>query len=220
MYLSARIHPRQPSHALLNRVRRDSRVTDLLLAPLDLRQTRSQLEHLLGHRVPSELVSRLHERSEGNPYFTELLAVTTAGDETLPRELQDLLLEPVSTLPTDARNLLQVVLAGPRTSHRGTPHAAQMRNGRRGASGTGGHAGGTAAAQVGRRTLLANSRAARGGGYRCHSSGATPHAHAALAAALEDLAAGEPLTGRANRRARRPRWGLAAEPGVEPSCRH
>jgi DNA-binding CsgD family transcriptional regulator/tetratricopeptide (TPR) repeat protein len=99
-----------PLARFLTRVRRDARVTDLLLAPLDREQTRSQLGHLLGDDPPVELVSRLYERSEGNPYFIELLASAPQG-QTLPRELRDLLLEPVAALTTSERSLLQAVCA-------------------------------------------------------------------------------------------------------------
>ncbi len=73
------------------RVRRTSLVTSLELPPLSRAETREQLAQLSGRDPEAGFVDRLHERSRGQPLFTEQLAAQADTDLPLPSLLADLL---------------------------------------------------------------------------------------------------------------------------------
>jgi len=57
-------------------------------------------------------VTRLHERSEGNPLFAEELIRCADLDRDLPESLRDLLLGTVQRLPDATREVLRVASSG------------------------------------------------------------------------------------------------------------
>jgi DNA-binding CsgD family transcriptional regulator/tetratricopeptide (TPR) repeat protein len=98
---------------------RAGRVERLELARLDQVQTRAQLVGILGSAPAAELADSVFARSEGNPFFTEELAVVRAGSRELPVTVRDLLRGRVQTLSEPARQVLAVVaVAGRRVPHR------------------------------------------------------------------------------------------------------
>jgi DNA-binding CsgD family transcriptional regulator/tetratricopeptide (TPR) repeat protein len=145
----------------------------------------------VGYEPAAELVSRIYERSEGNPYFNELLASTATASENLPRELRDLLMEPVAALPPAPRRLLEAVcVAGGRIPAAAVAQALNALGAETGAY------SGSADMLVGLRLLrlqdgyFAPFHALLG---EAVASAVPPEQrrsiHSALAAALEDLAA-------------------------------
>jgi predicted ATPase/DNA-binding CsgD family transcriptional regulator len=70
-----------------------------------------QLEGILGAQPEAGLVSRLHERTGGNAFFTEeLLAASEQGTE-LPASLRDALLLRIEALPERTQEVLRVAAA-------------------------------------------------------------------------------------------------------------
>lgn len=84
----------------LARLRRLAAPPGIALAPLDLTETREQLDRLLGRAATYELVTRIHSRTGGNPLFTEQLA--TARPDELPLELAAVFEGRLAQLDTDA----------------------------------------------------------------------------------------------------------------------
>jgi DNA-binding CsgD family transcriptional regulator/tetratricopeptide (TPR) repeat protein len=104
-----------PTSAWLADLERHGRGVRLDLARLGRAEVALQVSAILGAPAPDELVDRLFQRSDGNPYFVEELLATERGspEATLPRTLTETLSAQVAGLPPDARDLLGVVaLAG------------------------------------------------------------------------------------------------------------
>ncbi|MBB5476726.1 helix-turn-helix transcriptional regulator [Micromonospora parathelypteridis] len=104
-------HPLRPFLAELDRVRGVERVE---LGRLDRDGTGAILTDLLGAEPPARAVDDVHQRTQGNPFFIEELAV--AGDPigcaALPETLRDLLLARVDRLPEPAQRVLRIAAAG------------------------------------------------------------------------------------------------------------
>jgi DNA-binding CsgD family transcriptional regulator/tetratricopeptide (TPR) repeat protein len=94
-------------------------VQRLELARLDRTETAAQLTGILGAAPAVDLVDDVFARSEGNPFFTEELAMMRAGSDELPATLRDLLRGRIQALPERAREVLAVVaVAGRQVPHR------------------------------------------------------------------------------------------------------
>jgi DNA-binding CsgD family transcriptional regulator/tetratricopeptide (TPR) repeat protein len=95
-------------------IRRLPWVAELELRRMDAEETTEQLGVLLGQPPDVELVQEVLRRSEGNPYFTELLA-REVDPETgqlpveLPAELRSALLSTWHRLPQSARNVTRLL---------------------------------------------------------------------------------------------------------------
>ncbi|MER7590206.1 AAA family ATPase [Micromonospora sp. NPDC127501] len=104
-------HPLRPFLAELDRARGVERVE---LARLDRDGTAAILADLLGAEPLARAVDDVHDRTQGNPFFIEELAV--AGDPigcaALPETLRDLLLARVDRLPEPAQRVLRIAAAG------------------------------------------------------------------------------------------------------------
>ncbi|MEU5905511.1 AAA family ATPase [Micromonospora sp. NPDC047467] len=104
-------HPLRPFLAELDRARGVERVE---LGRLDRDGTRAILADLLGAEPAARAVDDIHDRTHGNPFFIEELAV--AGDPlgcaALPETLRDLLLTRVDRLPDPAQRVLRIAAAG------------------------------------------------------------------------------------------------------------
>ncbi|HEY4754400.1 MAG TPA: LuxR C-terminal-related transcriptional regulator, partial [Candidatus Limnocylindrales bacterium] len=88
---------------------RHPRVTSLTLGPLSPAETSMQVEAILGGKSSDGLASRIHERSGGNPLFTEeLVAAAGSGSATLPDLLSEMLLVKVRALPASSVETLRV----------------------------------------------------------------------------------------------------------------
>jgi class 3 adenylate cyclase/tetratricopeptide (TPR) repeat protein len=91
-------------------------LTVLNLEPLDAKAVATLVDELLGDAATPELVSLLHERSGGNPFFVEELAalIRESGPATgalqagrLPATLQGLVSARLDALPPGARTVLE-----------------------------------------------------------------------------------------------------------------
>jgi DNA-binding CsgD family transcriptional regulator/tetratricopeptide (TPR) repeat protein len=117
-YRTDELHERHPFLALLAELGRTGQVQRLELAPFTPGEVYDQLAGILGRPPDRALVTRLHDRSGGNAFFTEeLLAVEQRG-ERLGLTLRETLLARIGTLSPASRHLLRVVaVAGPSARH-------------------------------------------------------------------------------------------------------
>ncbi|MFB9370050.1 helix-turn-helix transcriptional regulator [Kitasatospora albolonga] len=107
-----RRHPLRPFLAELDRLRTVQR---LELARFGRAEVAAQLAGILGTEAPGRsLVDRIHERSEGNPFFVEELATAhQEGCHTgLTESLRDLLLVRVEALPDETQRVLRIAAEG------------------------------------------------------------------------------------------------------------
>ncbi|WCN80105.1 helix-turn-helix transcriptional regulator [Micromonospora sp. LH3U1] len=104
-------HPLRPFLAELDRARGVERVE---LGRLDRDGTSAILADLLGAEPPARAVDDIHDRTQGNPFFIEELAVAGGpiGCAALPETLRDLLLARVDRLPEPAQRVLRIAAAG------------------------------------------------------------------------------------------------------------
>ena len=87
---------------------RNPRTTLLTLEPLSPDETSMQVEAILGGTADGQLAARIHERSGGNPLFTEeLVAAAGSGSATLPDLLSEMLLAKVRALPDASADALR-----------------------------------------------------------------------------------------------------------------
>jgi DNA-binding CsgD family transcriptional regulator/tetratricopeptide (TPR) repeat protein len=87
---------------------RHPRTTTLTLGPLSPQETSMQVEAILGATSDDQLASRIHERSGGNPLFTEeLVAAASSGSATVPDMLSEMLLAKVRALPDASAEVLR-----------------------------------------------------------------------------------------------------------------
>ncbi|MFD0579527.1 helix-turn-helix transcriptional regulator [Dactylosporangium darangshiense] len=104
-------HPLRPFLAELDRVRDVER---LELGRLDRDGTAAILAQLYGAEQSPRAVDSIHDRAQGNPFFTEELAA--CGDPQqcvdIPDTLRDLLLTRVDSLPDTAQRVLRIAAAG------------------------------------------------------------------------------------------------------------
>jgi DNA-binding CsgD family transcriptional regulator/tetratricopeptide (TPR) repeat protein len=119
-YRSDELHRRHPLRPFLAEEERREGVERLELARFSLLELSQQVTGILGATAKADLVARLHERSEGNPFFAEeLVAASAEGDGPLPASLRDVLTLRFEALPQDARTVLSAAAAaGRRSSHR------------------------------------------------------------------------------------------------------
>jgi DNA-binding CsgD family transcriptional regulator len=119
-YRSDELHRRHPLRPFLAEEERREIVERIEVAPFSVSELEAQVAGILGATAEKELVARLHERCEGNPFFAEeLLAASEEADGPLPSSLRDVLTLRLEALPEDAREALRVAAAaGRRTGHR------------------------------------------------------------------------------------------------------
>ncbi|MFI1917877.1 AAA family ATPase [Nocardia sp. NPDC020380] len=94
-----------PLRGLVAELRRDPGVQVLDLQPLTRHEVGRQLAAILGREPESMLITKVHERSGGNPLFVEALG---QAPEAAPADLTDLLLGFQNGLSADARTVLRV----------------------------------------------------------------------------------------------------------------
>ena len=98
----------------LAQVRGAARVEEIRLGPLSRSEVAQQVAALAGGPVPPEMVDGLYTRAEGNPFFTEQLAVAALADgegpgvgiPELPGRLTELLAARVRRCAGEARAVL------------------------------------------------------------------------------------------------------------------
>jgi predicted ATPase/DNA-binding CsgD family transcriptional regulator len=107
------LHRRHPLRALLAELERLDRARRIDLEPFDRSELREALADILGDQPAEELVTRLFERSEGNPLYTEeLLAAGLDGRGAAPASLRDAFLVRVERLSQAAQRAARAIAAG------------------------------------------------------------------------------------------------------------
>ncbi|GAA2400221.1 LuxR family transcriptional regulator [Streptomyces glaucosporus] len=111
-YRSDDIHRRHPLRPFLAELDRLRTVRRIELPRLSREEVRAQMAGIQGVEVPErDLVERVFERSEGNPFFVEELTVsgTACG---ISESLRDLLLVRVEALPETAQQVVRTAAEG------------------------------------------------------------------------------------------------------------
>jgi DNA-binding CsgD family transcriptional regulator/tetratricopeptide (TPR) repeat protein len=107
-YRTDELHRRHPLRGLLAEVERLPRTERIMLDRLSRAEVAELLAAILEAEPDTGLVQRVHDRSEGNPFFAEeLLAAGAEG--SLPDTLRDALMLRIEALSDDAQHLLRVL---------------------------------------------------------------------------------------------------------------
>lgn len=127
-YRSHELVAGHPAASLLARLSETGRVQRVEVRRFDRSETAEQLAAIVGSSPPASLIDRIHDRSEGNAFFTEELLAATGDDGlALPRTVSDTLEARVALLSEPAQEVMRVVaVAGRRVEHRLLSAAAAM----------------------------------------------------------------------------------------------
>lgn len=94
----------------LAELQRDPKVSRVRLDRLSRDGVAAMVAGLLGARPPRAMVDTLFARGQGNPFYTEeLTAASAAGEQSLPRELRDVLLLPMEAMSLPAREVVRTL---------------------------------------------------------------------------------------------------------------
>ncbi|HEV8516478.1 MAG TPA: AAA family ATPase, partial [Candidatus Limnocylindrales bacterium] len=108
---------RHPLHEYLAELERHPRVRRLRLPPLRVEETERQLAAILGADPPIDLVGRIQEQAEGNPFYAEeLLSAWQAGERVMPRSLRETLSGRLAALEAPAGRLVAAAAVAGRSS--------------------------------------------------------------------------------------------------------
>jgi DNA-binding CsgD family transcriptional regulator/tetratricopeptide (TPR) repeat protein len=118
-YRSDELHRRHPLLPWLAELERTGRVHRIDLARLGPTTTRELLAAILGVEPDIDLVQRVVDRSDGNPFFIEELAMAEQTVEGgMPTTLRGILLARIGALPEPAQAVIGVAaVAGRRVDH-------------------------------------------------------------------------------------------------------
>ncbi len=119
-YRSDELHRRHPLLPWLAELERTGRVERVELTRLEPASTKELLAAILGGDPDRDLVDRVLERSDGNPFFIEelLMAEGASSDRGMPPTLRGILLARISALPEAAQSVVGVAaVAGRRVDH-------------------------------------------------------------------------------------------------------
>ena len=114
------LHRRHPLLPWLAELERSGRVERLVVERLDAARTRQLLAAILDAPPDSELVERIHARSEGNPFFIEelLMAGQDGAANRMPPTLREILMTRIVALPEQTQAVIGVAaVAGRRVDH-------------------------------------------------------------------------------------------------------
>ena len=114
------LHRRHPLLPWLAELERSGRINRLDLKPLDAARTRQLLAAILDAPPDSDLVERIHGRSEGNPFFIEelLMAGQDGAGSRIPPTLREVLMTRIVALPEPTQAVVGVAaVAGRRVDH-------------------------------------------------------------------------------------------------------
>lgn len=115
---SDELSPEHPTRERLSEMEPSGRARRVELGPLNTDQVGEQVLGITGARPSAELVRTLHERAQGNPFFTEEL-LAAGVDEALPTGLRDALLVRMQRLSDDGRSVIgAAAVAGRTVDHR------------------------------------------------------------------------------------------------------
>jgi DNA-binding CsgD family transcriptional regulator/tetratricopeptide (TPR) repeat protein len=107
-YRTDELHRRHPLRGLLAEVERLPKTQRVTLDRLSRTEVAELLAAILEAEPDADLVQRVHDRSEGNPFFAEeLLAAGAEG--SLPDTLRDALMLRIEALSEEAQHLLRVL---------------------------------------------------------------------------------------------------------------
>ncbi len=107
-----------PTRERLSEMERSGRAHRLELGPLNAEEVGEQVLGITGTRPTTALIRTLHERAQGNPFFTEEL-LAAGVDEALPAGLRDALLARVQRLSERGRSVVgAAAVAGRTVDHR------------------------------------------------------------------------------------------------------
>ncbi|MFC9975891.1 AAA family ATPase [Spirillospora sp. NPDC127200] len=108
-YRSDDLHRRHPLRPVVAELLRLPNVTAVDLRPFGPGETAEYLAFLDGGRTPSgEEAARVHQRSEGNPFYAAELHAAARSGEELPAGLADLLLARMERLSDRAQRVVRV----------------------------------------------------------------------------------------------------------------
>ena len=119
-YRSDELHRRHPLLPWLAELERTGRVQRIDVARLEPARTRELVSAILDGDAEPELVARVVERSDGNPFFIEelVMAERASSDRGMPPTLRGILLARISALPEHAQSVVGVAaVAGRRVDH-------------------------------------------------------------------------------------------------------
>ncbi|SDD22867.1 ATP-binding protein [Auraticoccus monumenti] len=118
-YRTDELHRRHPLRPFLAELQRLAVVSRVDLPRLDRFEVQAMAASRLGRQPSAELVERLHERSEGVPYFVAELTQALSGDcVELPDTLRDALLVRIGRMSEPAQALVRLMsTAGTSISH-------------------------------------------------------------------------------------------------------
>ncbi|MEY9949173.1 AAA family ATPase [Kitasatospora sp. GAS1066B] len=114
-YRTDDLHRRHPLRPFLAELERQRTVHRLELDRFGRQEVAAQLAGILGIEVPDrQLVTRIHRRSEGNPFFVEELACShqEGCSVGLSDSLRDILLVRVEALPEEAQRVVRIAAEG------------------------------------------------------------------------------------------------------------
>ena len=122
LVLLVRAEERTEGHPLnewLADLRRDPAVRDLVVGRLSAEETEEQVAALCGTPPTFDLVSHIHRRTDGNPYFTELFVKGLSPDldgppARTPHGLLDAVAARWHSLPEPSRDVARVLAVGGR----------------------------------------------------------------------------------------------------------
>jgi DNA-binding CsgD family transcriptional regulator len=110
------LHRRHPLRPVLAELER-SAVARVDIGRFTRAELHEQIAAILGDEPSADLVARIHDRSDGNAFFSEeLLAATTECPDALSPSLRDLLLARVDTLSDHAQRVLRIAAVIGRTA--------------------------------------------------------------------------------------------------------
>jgi predicted ATPase len=110
-YRTDAVHRTHPLRAFLAQHRGQRSVERVHLDPFTPPELSVQLQGILGSPPEAALVNRLHERTEGNAFFTEELLAASMEGTDLPVNLRDALMLRIEVLPDTAQQVLRVAAA-------------------------------------------------------------------------------------------------------------
>ena len=110
-YRTDALHREHPLRAFV--AQHDSRVAveRIALSAFTLDELGEQLHGILGASPAPALVRRLHERTEGNPFFAEEFLAASADGSELPASLRDALLLRIEAMPPRVQQVLRMAAA-------------------------------------------------------------------------------------------------------------
>jgi tetratricopeptide (TPR) repeat protein len=112
-YRTDELHRRHPLRPLLAELERLERARRVELEPFDRDELEQAVADILGSVPAGPLLTRLLERAEGNPLYTEeLLAADLDGRGPPPRSLSDAFLQRIEPLSADAQRVARVLSLG------------------------------------------------------------------------------------------------------------